>query len=115
MDPLVIRSVIAYAFLACAYSTLLFTMVPKIQGVLEGKGKRGTASRVKSGGGSGSYSSNLKPEEILGAILTKYNTLEKEQKIEMCVKHIEIWRNMLVDVEISEERKHGHGTPYAIH
>ena len=114
MDPLVIRAVIAYAFLACAYSTLLFTIVPKIQGVLEGKGKRGTASRVKSGG-SGSYSSNLKPEEILGAILTKYNTLEKEQKIEMCVKHIEIWRNMLVDVEISEERKHGQGGAYATH
>ena len=114
MDALIIRAVIAYAFLVCAYSTLLFTMLPKIQSVIEGKGKRGTASRAKSGG-SGSYSSTLKPEEILGAILTKYNALEKEQKIEMCVKHIEIWRNMLVDVEISEERTTGPGVSYLTH
>jgi hypothetical protein len=109
IDPVIMRAVVAFVFLICIAITLTLTTIPKIQSVREGKGKR-TGSRMK--GGSGSSSMTAKPEEVLGAILTKYNTLEKDQKLEMCIKHIEVWRNMLVDVEISEERRPGNASAY---
>jgi hypothetical protein len=103
INPVTMRAVVSCVFLVSVVITLLLTMIPKISNFSKERGRRGTASRMKSRDG-GSYSSHMKPEEVLGGILSKYNSLERDNKIEMCAKHIEIWRNLLVDMEISEER-----------
>ena len=96
LDTASVHIALAFVFIACGVTTLTSTMLPKFR---NGKKKR-YGSHMSDG--SGSYSSHLRPDEILGNILTKYNTITKEAQIEMCIKHIEVWKVFMAETELRD-------------
>lgn len=62
----------------------------------------GSSARNK---GSGAISFHAKPEEVLGNLLSKYNTLTKEIQITTCIEHIELWKQLMLDAEILDREE----------
>ena len=96
-DPTMLQIASAIVFLVVVLIVLSTSILPKLFAFTGSKGKRGTVSHK---GLSGSYSTHLKPEDVLGNILTKYLTLPKETQAEMCIKHIDLWKELFVETEM---------------
>lgn len=107
-DHSILRAVIAFLFLLAVLLVLIAKiplLLPKAFGALKINGGRfgesrrngGSTSRKKD---SGVISFHVKPEEVLGNIMSKYNSLTKEMQVTMCIKHIELWKQLMIDAEI---------------
>lgn len=121
-DQSTLRIVIAFGFLT-ALVTVLYTkiplMLPKVLSIYKINGglfyedfrknagssshKRESSSSHKRESGMISY--HLRPEDVLGSILSKYTTLSKEMQIAMCIKHIELWKSLMLDAEIPDREE----------
>ena len=104
------RTINAFAFLIAVFAVLM-PMVSKVVGVTGLQSGLKTISRRGASGSNNYRSKNTRdaiPEDVLGNILTKFYGLTKELQAEMCIKHIEIWKDLLLEVEIptfEEKRK----------
>ena len=96
-DPTMLQIASAIVFMVVVLIVISTSIVPKLRSFTSSKVKRGTVSHK---GLSGSYSTHLKPEDVLGNILTKYLTLPKETQVAMCIKHIELWKELFVETEM---------------
>ena len=107
-DYSVLRVVIAFAFFFAMFVILVTRipqMLPRYFGANKGIGRHFSDSRRNGSSYSRQKESALnsfylKPEDVLGNILTKYNSLTKEMQVAMCIKHIELWKQLLIDAEI---------------
>lgn len=67
---------------------------------------RGVNSISRRGGVSGSTVYKAKngrdvvPEDVLGKILVKFYGVTKELQADMCIKHIETWKDLMLEAEI---------------
>lgn len=113
-DQSTLRIVIAFGFLT-ALVTVLYTKIPlmlpkvlsiyKINGGLFYEDFRKNAGSSSHKRESGMISYHLRPEDVLGSILSKYTTLSKEMQIAMCIKHIELWKSLMLDAEIPDREE----------
>ena len=112
VDGSLLRVIIAFAFLATVLM-VLYTKIPllfhttNLKGNRFGSSRRGASGSRKNASDS-SYHIN-KPEDLLGNLVIKYNALTKENQIAMCIKHIGLWKQLMLDAEIpaSEGAKAG--------
>lgn len=113
-DYSVLRIVIAFGFLI-ALVTVLYTKIPlmlpkvlsiyKINGGLSYQDFRKNAGSNSRKRESGIISYHLKPEDVLGNIVSKYIALDKETQVAMCIKHIELWKSLMLDAEIPDREE----------
>ena len=98
---------IAFAFLLALILNLVAKiplLLPKVfgfkvnGGAIVGSRRNGGSSARNKGSDVSSF--HMRPEEVLGNLLSKYNTLTKEMQIATCIKHIELWKQLMVDAEI---------------
>ena len=110
VDQSLFRMMNAFALLIAVIAVLM-PMVSKVLGVTGLQSGLKTISRRGASGSNNYRSKNFRdavPEDILGGIVTKFYGLTKELQAEMCIKHIEIWKDLLLEVEIptvEEKRK----------
>ena len=98
---------IAFAFLLALILNLVAKiplLLPKVFGfkvnggtIMGSRRNGGSSARNK---GSDVISFHMRPEEVLGNLLSKYNSLTKEMQIATCIKHIELWKQLMMDAEI---------------
>lgn len=106
-DGVTLRIVAAFVFFATVLmilGTKIPLMIKNGFGIMTWAGVRyrsshraGSESRKSGSNSSFQYS---KPEDLLGNLILKYNTLTKENQIAMCIKHIEMWKHLMMDAEI---------------